>query len=162
MHICTHFYCNISNSWLNISVWTKAVDLTDQQRSFKSAKKKHRRTEIYIWTSAYMIVSSGVISCLQLIRLKASIMSGHLHTDGLIRQLCYRTREGEERAISVSFPRQEGSFQTRTVRITGWGKKTRAHHLLYTETEIIPLLSLPALAAKEEVRGLFKPIPANM
>ncbi len=27
--------------------------------------------------------------------------------------------EGEERAISMSFPGQEGSFQTHTVRITG-------------------------------------------
>lgn len=70
--------------------------------------------------------------------------------------------KGEEQAISMSFPRQEGSFQARTVRITGWEKKTRAHHLLYAETELIPLLSLRALAAKEEERGLSKQNLANM
>ena len=66
------------------------------------------------------------ISRLQLIKQKASIIRGHLYGDALIRQLWFRTAEREEQAISMSFPWQEGSFQMRPIRITGWGRRTRA------------------------------------
>lgn len=79
-----------------------------------------RQRWIEISVQSKWIISSGLISCLQLIKVEASIISGHLYSDAFIRQLQYRTGEGgEEQAISMSFPRQEGSFQTRTVRITG-------------------------------------------
>lgn len=86
------------------------------------------------------------ISCLQLIKLKASIISGHLCADALIRQLWYRSRRGKSRPLASHFPGRKEAFRLTLPELQDDEKRTV--HLLYTQTEVIPLLSLPALAGK--------------
>lgn len=89
-------------------------------------------------------------------KLKASIISSHLYTDALIRQLWYWKR-GKSRLLACHFPDRKEAFRLTPSEL----QDEEERHLLYTETEIISHLSSPALAEWEGEKGLSKQNPAR-
>lgn len=63
---------------------------------------------------------------------------------------------GKSRPLACHFPGRKEAFRLALSELQDEEKRTRAHHLLYTETEISPPLTLPASAGEEEERDRSK------